>query len=120
MEERLQKIPILKIVLSIFFVIVLTGIPILHISHAPTRVEIDQTAKIAELIILAIAFALTYGIGIWIIIKDVISKFRRRKVDNKASFAVWIAFCIGVILLDMLLGTIWGKLDLRALFQIRT
>lgn len=125
MEERLRKIPALKIVLSIFFVIILTGIPILHISRAP-RVEISQTAKIADSIvvavalqtvkivdsiILAVALILTYGIGLVLIIKDITNKFRRRKADNEAFFIAWILFCAGVLLLDIFLGTIWSKVD---------
>lgn len=110
MEERLRKIPALKIVLSIFFVIILTGIPILHISRAP-RVEISQTVKIVDSIILAVALILTYGIGLVLIIKDITNKFRRRKADNEAFFIAWILFCAGVLLLDIFLGTIWSKVD---------
>ena len=116
MEERLQKIPALKIVLSIFFVIALTGLPILHISHAP-RIEINQTAKIADSIVVAIALFPTYGLGLVVIIKDIINKFRRRKVDNEDFFAIWILFCVGILILYMFLGTIWNKVDLRTLFD---
>lgn len=116
MEERLQKIPTVKIVLSIFFVIVLTGLPILHISRAP-RIEISQTVKIVDSIVVAIAFILTYGIGLVAIIKDIINKFRRRKIDNEYFFVIWILFCVGVLILYMLLGTICSKLDLSAIFD---
>ncbi|MDD5626666.1 MAG: hypothetical protein PHW01_01445 [Patescibacteria group bacterium] len=116
MEERLQKVPALKIVLSIFFVIVLTGLPILHISHAP-RIEINPIKKVVNSIVVAIAFILTYGIGFVVIIKDIINKFRRKKVNNESFFVIWILFCVGVPILYMLLGTIWGRLDLSALFD---
>ncbi|MFA4881124.1 MAG: hypothetical protein WC650_05935 [Candidatus Doudnabacteria bacterium] len=116
MEERLQKIPALKIVLSIFFVIILTGLPILHISHAP-RIEMNPTKKVVDLIVVAIAFILTYGIGLVTIIKDIINKFRKRKEDNEDFFVIWVLFCMGAPILYMLLGTIWGKLDLSVIFD---